>query len=473
MSITGAFTASQSGLRMTEKWAEVTSGNIANAQREGYVRRGLTLSGGAGDRTAGVAVTGLRREVNGALERMHRLELGRMARQDAVAEGLEAYAARLGQPGDTHALTTRLTDFQTTFDVLANNPADPSLQRAALEAAEALTRSLNDASTGLAEAAATAREGVRRDVESLNRLLGEVSGLNDRIAREDGATATRATLEDALGVRLDAISELMDLRVSRDAQGRVTLHSAGGTPLIEGGTVARVSYDAAAGRLTAGGIEITPGAAGVRGFEEGRLAGALALQNEMLPQMQLQLDEFARALVEGFQAADTSRAPGQAGLFTDAGAAYDPAQREGLAGRLSVNAAVRPEAGGALWRIRDGVGAAAPGAASDASQINAFLTALETAHGFDTQAGLGDTATLTGYAASLISSQQFVRVDAQDRLDRLQAGAAAIAAARSGSEGVNVDDELQQLTAIEQAYAANSQVMRTLGEMLDALLAAV
>jgi flagellar hook-associated protein 1 FlgK len=211
----------------------------------------------------------------------------------------------------------------------------------------------------------------------------------------------------------------------------------------------------------------------VRGFEEGRLAGELALQNEILPKMQLQLDEFARALVVEFEAADASLAPGQAGLFTDAGAAYDPAQRDGLAARLSVNAAVLPASGGALWRIRDGLGATVEGAAGDSTQINAFLSALEAPHGFDPQAGLGDQITLADFASNLISSQQIVRVDAEERLETLQAGAEAIANVRSSSEGVNVDDELQQLAAIEQAYAANSQVMRTLTEMIDSLLAAV
>jgi flagellar hook-associated protein 1 FlgK len=37
---------------------------------------------------------------------------------------------------------------------------------------------------------------------------------------------------------------------------------------------------------------------------------------------------------------------------------------------------------------------------------------------------------------------------------------------------VNIDDELQRLVEIEQAFAANSQVIRSLSEMLDTLLAA-
>ena len=44
---------------------------------------------------------------------------------------------------------------------------------------------------------------------------------------------------------------------------------------------------------------------------------------------------------------------------------------------------------------------------------------------------------------------------------------------RSSIEGVNVDTELQKLLEIEQAYGANSQVLTSLSDMLDTLLASV
>jgi flagellar hook-associated protein 1 FlgK len=72
----------------------------------------------------------------------------------------------------------------------------------------------------------------------------------------------------------------------------------------------------------------------------------------------------------------------------------------------------------------------------------------------------------------MVADQQYVRVRAQDRMETLSAGAGAIEAARMSAQGVNLDEELQKLVSIEQAYAANSQVIRSLGEMLDTLLRA-
>jgi flagellar hook-associated protein 1 FlgK len=143
-----------------------------------------------------------------------------------------------------------------------------------------------------------------------------------------------------------------------------------------------------------------------------------------------------------------------------------------LANRIAINDAVRPEAGGALWRIRDGMQAATQGPASDRTQISAFVSVLEEPQTFAAAAGLGSPVDMTSYAARMVADQQYVRVRAQDRMETLSAGAGAIEAARMSAQGVNLDEELQKLVSIEQAYAANSQVIRSLGEMLDTLLRA-
>ncbi|KKK73057.1 hypothetical protein LCGC14_2897650, partial [marine sediment metagenome] len=369
-------------------------------------------------------------------------------------------------------LASRLSSMQSGFDLLAGNPGDPAIQANALSAAEDMATALNKTNTDLAETRTAVKAGITRDVESLNTLLQDVADLNSEIARQQPGSATRAALEDEIGTRLDELSGLMDFTLRRDAQGRAEIFTRGGSALVQGQTAETVSYDAQNGTLSVGNLDITPGSSSARSFSEGSLAGGFELQNEILPQMQLQLDEFARALIVGFEQAE-GLAPGVAGLFTDAGAAYDPAQLEGLAGRIGVNDAVRPEAGGDLWRIRDGVGAAAEGPAGDSTLIRSYLGVLDTPQGFDKSAALGETARLDDYAAGLLAAQQSVRVDAQNDLASLSLGADTIAAQRSGLQGVNVDDELQQLIMIEQSYAANSQVLQTLNEMMQTLLASV
>ena len=73
----------------------------------------------------------------------------------------------------------------------------------------------------------------------------------------------------------------------------------------------------------------------------------------------------------------------------------------------------------------------------------------------------------------MIAYQQNVRAEANDQQQALVASTSSIDAARLNAQGVNIDDELQQLLLIEKTYAANSQVVSTLSQMLDSLLAAV
>jgi flagellar hook-associated protein 1 FlgK len=469
MSISAAFNASRSGLTAAARWAEVTSSNIANASQPGYARRSILRTTG---QTGEVLVTGLQREVDATLDRMYRQGLSGAARQQTIADGLSAYAGWLGDTDNPGGLLARLTALQTSFDQLGNSPGDTVLQRNALEAAQSLTLTLNRADATLAAAMTDAQTGIRNDVARLNQSLAEIAELNVAIYKEPEGTARRAGLEDQLGSRLDQLAEIADIAIRRDAHGRVSIATGGGAPLLEGSLVHEVVYDPGTGTLSADGVDITPGVPGARGANEGTLAGQMVLLRQTLPLMRLQLDEFARAMIEGFEAADASLAPGQAGLFTEAGGAFS-GTTAGLAGRIGINAAARPELGGALWRLRDGLGAATEGTAGDNAQVLGFLAVLDGTHAFAPAAGQGASRGLRAYLSGVVSAQQNVRVAAQEKHEGLIVNLTAIETSRQSVQGVNIDDELQQLADIEQAYNANSQVLRTLSEMLDSLLAAV
>jgi flagellar hook-associated protein 1 len=468
--ISSAFNNSISGLATTAKWSELTAGNIANASNKAYVRKDLSVQSSA---TGGVSVTGISREVDSNLDRMYRFEVAGVARQEIIANEFDGYSFQLGNPSDTLSMSGQLSRLYSGFGLLSNSPGDVSLQNNVLTSAKGLARGLNEASNSLAQTRTNVSAGIKNDVNTVNDRLTTIASLNAQITLESAPTERRAVLQDERAAEIDALSQMMNINVSQDTDGNLNIATGGGTQLVDGDTSFEVTYDPGLKQLSVGGVDITPGKVGARGFSEGQLAGRFELLNDVLPQMQLQLDEFARALVQGFEATDTSLAPGQAGLFTDLGAAYDPLQLEGLAGRLSVNTAVDPETGGALWRLRDGIGAVTQGPASNSTQTIAFLTVFETTQSFDSQAGQGSTAELMNYVSGMISDQKLVQVQAQEKLRELGGRAEAVDAARQSVQGVNLDTELQKLTLIEQSFAANAQVIQSLTQMVDTLLAAV
>jgi flagellar hook-associated protein 1 len=154
------------------------------------------------------------------------------------------------------------------------------------------------------------------------------------------------------------------------------------------------------------------------------------------------------------------------GLFVDAAAG----PVIGLAGRIAVNAAADPAQGGAVWRLRDGMGAAVPGNAGYGGNLAALsvaLTAARAPSGFATLSRADGAAGFAGAIASWI-------VGDADRAEQSQAHMTALQATLAGSEidriGVNSDAELEMLMVVEQAYAANAQVLSVIDELMQRLL---
>lgn len=174
-----------------------------------------------------------------------------------------------------------------------------------------------------------------------------------------------------------------------------------------------------------------------------------------------------------FETADASLATGQAGLFTDNGVAFSAGNLEGLASRFQVNETVSLSGDAEVWRIRDGLGAAAPGSPSDTAQISAFVSALNTPVDASADTGLSSSITLQDFAAEMVTSQATERVRAESNLSAARSAAEVVDGARRNAEGVNIDDEMQRLLLIEQSFAANSRVLTTVSSMIDTLIAAV
>ena len=467
MGLSDAIYSAQSGMSFATRWATNTSANIANAENDSYTRRITESLAGSSPGVVGISTW---RATDVATDTLYRAELGSTARQEAIAGGLAGYTSVLGDAETADSILSRLTGFRVSMTALAAAPAESALHISAASDAGLLADSLNAASRAADDALAQARGAIGTDVQTANRLLGDLAALNGQL-QDAAADSDRALiLQDQMREALDGLAEVIDFDVVTGSGGQVGLVTPGGTELLVEDQAATLAFDAASGTLRAGGIDITPDRAGARGISEGRLSGRIALFNEVLPGVQAQLDQVAAALVREFEAADPSLAGGQAGLFTDAGAAFDPAAIDGLAGRIALNDAVDPTAGGETWRMRDGMGATAPGDGSDTSTILAFIDRMDSAASFDADVGLGSAATLTDYLSNMTAAQQTIRAQAEQRAQDSADATSALQGLRSSISGVNVDDELQQLVALQQSYNANAQVLSIVRGMLDTLI---
>ena len=470
--LTTALYSAKNGLATTQSLSALTADNIANVATPGYARRTAVLVS-AGPGQASAVVGEVRREVDESLVRMSRLENSKMARQEAIHEGLRSYAIYLGQPGDGISPADKFSTFQNSLTTLANSPASNGAQSGAVLAAEDLAASIREASSTLTNVRAEINMEIRYEVADLNQALYDLVSLNQTRSNFASGTAEEALFEDKVSALLDQVSGIADIRTTRTSDGFLSIYTTSGAALLEGSTVHDITYSPGDGAIMAGSQEITPGKDGVNGLRQGSLVGLSELNQEIIPQFQTQLDEYARSLIQAFEGADASLGAGQAGLFTDNGSALDLTNLEGIAGRIEVNSSVTSGIGAEVWRIRDGFGVSEQGDASDSTQLQAFLDALGQPANASAATGIPATISIEDFGAEMVTFQSNERARAENRYNAASSAAAVVQSARQNAEGVNIDEEMQKLMLIEQSYAANSRMLQAISEMMDTLLAAV
>jgi flagellar hook-associated protein 1 FlgK len=489
MSLTAALHAAKSGLSATQTQIQGASDNVANALTPGYVAKEARVTGLAIEgRGVGVAAEMLRGPTNSRLLRDIRFETAAMAGFSYQADALAELSRVSGLPDEGRTIGAGLSRLEAAFRSLRDTPEGPSQQRAVLDAGRALLGQFGD----LEAAVRAGREAADRDiagmVDDANRALVRIADLNDEIATGRASGYDVAGLMDERDRQLDGLSALIGIRTAVDAGGDVMITTKEGITLLDGeprlldftaSTTIPLGLVLGGGLsgLTVDGADITPTGGGPQAVRSGRLAGAFAVRDQDFVTYQRQIDELARQTIALFQTADasvTGAPPADTGLFTDAGGPHDPLVPAdpvpGLAGRIALNPLVDPAAGGNLSALRDGVHGVptTPGATT---QIDAFIDAFNSSLAFAPAAGLDTDGTLLSYADALTAGHQLGRVQKEGEAEGREILRAALHAEHVNTTGVNVDAESSRLLELEQAYAANAQVISTISRMFDELIA--
>jgi flagellar hook-associated protein 1 len=483
MSITSALSSALTGISATSRQAEILSSNIANATTPGYARREVLLSarelGGTGQ---GVQVTGVARDTDQYLINERRSAQAGDADRGVRSEFLRSVEGAIGTPETAGSIGARIAAFDQALIEAASRPNAEARLATVGHAARALASGLNTATDAVQQARATADRQIATEIESVNTALRQVHELNTQLRSFSGAGHDVSAILDQRQQVIDSIAAIVSLREVPRGQNQIALFTTGGATLLDG-VPSELSFSAAntiipessvsAGGLS--GLKINGNSVATTGQASpvlgGKLAALFSVRDELAVEAQGKLDALARDLVERFSQSslDPTIAPGNPGLFTDQGAAFLPADEVGLAGRIGLNATVDTSQGGAVYRFRDGLYAAAPGPAGEARLLNGLQQALTRSRPLSSSAFTAGSRSLSGLAADLLSDISARRLSA----DSETSFASARLAALSGLEaegGVDTDQEMQMLLVIEKNYAANAKVIQTMNDMLDTLL---
>ncbi|MFK7945800.1 MAG: flagellar hook-associated protein FlgK [Paracoccaceae bacterium] len=485
MSISSTFSTAISGLNAMRRHAEVTSNNLANALTEGYGRQSIDLGASQLEgRGVGVRINGVSRASAPEVTAARRQADGEAALLEPQANALERIGRALGEATDEDSLAVRVENFESSLRSFADSPESEPRQVQVVEAANDLTARLNSLSSEAAIVRQNADATIGTQVQTVQQNLDRIDDLNATIVRLDSGGRDVASLVDQRERLIDEVSALIPARTHLQPDGSVWMTTTQGLFLLAENPAdiqftrspiitTPMIYDPAGGgalsALTVDGFDITPSSTHPQRLREGAIAGNFIVRDDIGTEFNSRLDQFAGDLIARFEdpTVDPTLAAGDAGLFTDDGAVLDPLLVDGLAGRISLNSLVDPAEGGDAARLRDGLQSAGPGPIGSDTIARNLLDTLTNPRDASAIPGIAGNFTAAQMIAGITEATGIRRVDAQTDLASRAATREAIALSEANLIGVDMDQELQDLIIIEQALAANIQVIQAASRMLE------
>ena len=466
----------------TARQTAVVSRNVSDADNPNYSRRiSVVVSTAPGARTVDI-----QRQTNDLLFRQNLAAQSAYSAQNALYTGMDQLDVAVNGVDNASSPSTAIGNLQQALQLYATSPSNQNLGSSVIDAAKQVVRSLNQGSKAIQDFRTQTDGQVATAVNDLNSLLSQCQDANAAVI---SGTRSGTDVSDALDQRDGLLKKIADyVPVSTFTRGDndMVITTGDGTTLFE--TIPRTVSFTPSPSSTAGVagntvyLDNVPISAGTGGntSASGKLAGLLQLRDDVASKMQSQLDETARGLITAFAETAPSM-PDATGLFTWSGAPAVPAAGtlvNGLAASISINTAMDPSTGGNPALLRDGGANGAAfvvntGGASYSNLLVAYGDRLDKPMTFDSAAGISATSSVSDYAANSIGWFQGVRQQASTAADAKEALAARSADALSNATGVNIDQEMSLMLDLEHSYQASARMMKTVDDMMTALMNAV
>jgi flagellar hook-associated protein 1 FlgK len=307
-----ALQASQAGLR-------VTSQNIANANTPGYVRAELQVSNSAIGGAGGVNIEGVRRAADVFLARLSYSSAASAAGAGARADGWDRAQAQFGDPTDETSLFAALDEVFAGFAEVSLDPASTIRRIGATDNIDRFFASLNAAATGLQDLLIEVDTRIADTAQKAQAHLNAIVDLNLQISQSVNGGGEASAAQNALGVVLDDLSKLMDIRVATAADGAIEVRTSSGVLLV-GGTASTLSHEPIAGMYATRNQVMLTDSSGATypldsALRSGELRGLIDSRDIDLRNLAEALGGFASALAEAFNGVhnenSTAPAPNQ------------------------------------------------------------------------------------------------------------------------------------------------------------------
>jgi flagellar hook-associated protein 1 len=455
---TDPLTLALAGLDVTRARIDTITRNISNAQTEGYVKK--TDSQTVGN-LGQVSLGPIQRNVSESLLRSLRDTTGTQNQLQTQVTLLSQLETAFGTPSANTSLSSQITNLQNAFQDVSVNPEKSSLYSTVISSANSVTQTLHQLSQTVTDTGTNAKTQLSQAVTSVNQTLVTLNEVNNQIIAHSG-NEDISDLQDQRDQLLGTLAGFMDITTFSKPNGAIGVYTRDGKPLVDS-SVATISLGGPTGVMWS-----IPGttAASVN-VQSGTIGGLLQLQNTTLPAVQGQLDDIARALTVEFNAINVP-------IFYQPGVTpFNPASPTGYASIIAVNPTVTQNT------IHDGAApaqtlvAGTPLAPGDTTFIDKVIALFNRTNVSFTASGLPASGNLAQVATDFITGESALRANAEDALNSETTLRQTLQSKLSAESGVNVDDEVAQLSVLQNAYAANARVLQTSKDMFTTLFNAI
>lgn len=297
-------------LRAHQLALDVTNHNVANVHTPGYSRQvahltatnpyteaGLNRPGQPGQVGTGVEVAAIQRSRDPFLDVRYRSEIALMRQAEASHAALEGVESIFAEPSDL-GLSGAIGAFFASWQDLASEPTDSAVRIVTARRSAELASSFRRISGQLSVQRQQLNDQVRQMVQQVNALANQIATLNQQIVRNEFGGQHANDLRDRRDALLDEIAGIAPIVVTSNPDGSVDV-LLGGRALVQGGTV-----DSLVAQPGAGGMDEVRFSSdlALASLTSGKLAGIIAVRDQMLPNYLARLDQLASDIISAVNA---------------------------------------------------------------------------------------------------------------------------------------------------------------------------
>lgn len=480
MSLASALSIALSGLRVSTSQLQLASSNISNAHVAGYTEKTAVVSAvSVGADNGGSEIAGYTRATNDVLSAAYNGATADASYLGTQSGYMKQVQSLLDSTATNPTISNDISQFQSAWTQYAAAPENPAQQQAVIQAGNTLASDIKVVSSGVVALQKQVNSDIQTNVTSLNNSLAQVAKINEQISTALGQNQPAGNLQDQRDQLINSISSIAAVTIMPRANGQIALYAPSGTLLLDGATPQTFSFDGT-NILSPSGQNVTTQLTG----------GSLQAQTQFVAnsspsaastapgsEVIRKLSEQLSALVGAFTSTSTT---GSISTYSSAPSAfksaYDTTSPAADSGSQATN----------FFTVSyDTNGNAVPGSfavnpnlvngTASVRQTNvAAIAASFTSSADYTASGLSAKgATYAQLATAILSNFQQSANTINTSSTAATQQQSYYQQSLSSATGVNIDDELVQLTTLQNSYAASAHVITTISQMLSALEAAV